>query len=95
MKHIFDWLREQIEENSAVEFVNDGACFNYIPKILAENIINEAEAKWESDCCEWKQYETKYGTRYQNCRATEQPIDIFGFKFCPYCGKPIKNSEVE
>jgi len=61
----------------------------------AIRIVAEAEAKWEQDCCEWKQYETKYGTRYQNCRATEAPVDTFAFKYCPYCGKPIKISEVE
>ena len=61
----------------------------------ALSILDEAEAKLEADCCEWKQYETKYGTRYQNCRATESPVDTFAFKFCPYCGKPIKIVEVE
>jgi hypothetical protein len=92
MKQIFDWLREQIVHTAEDVSPN-------MDKLLVmynvERLLNEAEAKWEADCCEWKQYETKYGTRYQNCRATEAPVDTFGFKFCPYCGNPIKISEVE
>ena len=92
MKQIFDWLREQIVYTAEDVSPN-------MDKLLVmynvERLLNEAEAKWKSDCCEWKQYETKYGTRYQNCRATESPVDTFAFKFCPYCGKPIKIVEVK
>lgn len=94
MKKIFDDIRKEIDIHS------DEACF--MPDdtmVVSENelkqLLEEAEAKWKADCCEWKQYEEKYGTRYQNCRATESPVDTFAFKFCPYCGKPIKISEVE
>ena len=62
-------------------------------RVLAELLADIDEA--EAECCEWKQYLKPYGIRYQNCRATESPVDIFAFKFCPYCGKPIKISEVE
>lgn len=94
MKKIFNDMRKEINLHS------DEACFipdnvEVITVQRLNRIMGEAESKWESDCCEWKQYETKYGTRYQNCRATEAPIDTFAFKFCPYCGKRIKISEVE
>ena len=96
MKQIFDWLRERIEGLSNAEAEYYYASSNdVIEREDTLDLINEAEAKWEADCCEWKQYETKYGTRYQNCRATEAPVDTFGFKFFPYCGKRIKISEVE
>ena len=94
MKNIFDDIRKEIDIHS------DEACFMpddtmVVSERELKQLLEEAEAKLEADCCEWKQYETKYGTRYQNCRATESPVDTFGFKFCPYCGKRIKISEVE
>lgn len=59
------------------------------------SILDEAETKWEEDCCEWKHRE-----HYVNCFCKCYGIMVehdwaIGFKFCPYCGKPIKISEVE
>ncbi len=67
-----------------------------VAEMLAE--IDEAEAKWEADCCEWTEL-IEYKQRvYANCRFTNDSLDAMSigyFKFCPYCGKRIKISEVE
>ena len=93
MKQIFDWLREQIGNRT------DG--FNSIAMIdvnRVHDIIDEAESKWEAECCEWTEL-IEYKQRvYANCRFTNDSLDAMSigyFKFCPYCGKPIKISEVE
>lgn len=94
MKQIFDWLREQIKEESANGFGTNGAFFSYLPTVRAEKVINEAEAKWESEVCEWK----PVGYRKEYVEAHEFWLDKMQaecFKLCPYCGKPIKISEVE
>lgn len=49
----------------------------------------------EADCCEWEHREN-----YVNCLCKCNGIMVehnwaIGFKFCPYCGKPIKIVEVE
>lgn len=76
MKQIFDWLREHLEETA-----NDVSPNTDKLVVLArvERLINEAEAKWEADCCEWEALGDYHKT----------------WKFCPYCGKPIKIVEVE
>lgn len=93
MKQIFDWLREQIKDASFRPF-NEVVVYEESVK----NIINEAEAKWESECCEWTEL-IEYKQRvYANCRFTNDSLDAMSigyFKFCPYCGKRIKISEVE
>ena len=92
MKQIFDWLREQIREaeyNHAL-YGTDFA----VNTEKAIDIIDEAEAKWEKDCCEWKKYESDIIFPYKtSCGHSEVFYDTF--KFCPYCGKRIKISEVE
>ena len=89
MKQIFDWMRKK--PLKAFE-VYDGSIGVYPCEI--NRLIDEAEAKWESECCEWEHRE-----HYVNCLCkcngimVEHDIAI-GFNFCPYCGKPIKISEV-
>ena len=83
MKEIFDWLREKIERDVRI---GRNSAF-----AIAEH-INEAETKWESDCCEWKKYKDKR-INYKNCKWRNEDIDEYSveqFEFCPYCGKKIK-----
>ena len=105
MKQIFDWLREQIENKSNYEPVDydycDMACSGeqgFIAREDALDAINEAEAKWEAEVkvCEWKQ-EKYLNFALSTCTTScGKRYDISeDFKFCPYCGKPIKISEVE
>lgn len=75
MKQIFDWLREQINEKAFPTHENYSAVWH--DDVM--NTINEAEAKWEAEVCEWE----ALGDYHKS------------WKFCPYCGKPIKISEVE
>ena len=59
MKQIFDLLREQIKE-SMVELIplavprTERSYGKELAFTRSLAIINEAEAKWEADCCEWK-----------------------------------------
>ena len=57
MKQIFDWLREQIKDASFRPF-NEVVVYEE----SVQNLINEAEAKWKSDCCIYtrKKYPTEY-----------------------------------
>ena len=88
MKQIFDWLREQSFGNVKL----NGNSFAEIYRI-----IDEAEAKWEKDCCEWRRLKG-----YDNCIG-EHNCEVFlierymlkQFNYCPFCGKRIKISEVE
>lgn len=95
MKQIFDWMREQLEELlREPSYRHNGDDFN-TGIVDAESILDEAEAKWEAECCKWKHRE-----HYVNCFCKCYGIMVehdwaIGFKFCPYCGKPIKISEVE
>ena len=111
MKQIFDWLREQIrsreitidfrikellKKDNAADFEKLSTKQMTLLEVLT--LINEAEAKWEADCCVWTEL-IEYKQRvYANCRFTNDSLDAMSigyFKFCPYCGKPIKISEVE
>ena len=94
MKQIFNWLREQMRKHIYTDFTETDS----IEFLTAISLIDEAEAKWETDCCEWTEL-IEYKQRvYANCRFTNDSLDAMSigyFKFCPYCGKPIKISEVE
>lgn len=90
MKQIFNDIRREIDIHS------DEACF--IPNdmmVISESWmlkkLDEAEAKWEADCCEHK-WNKEYGWYDTSCRHILKP---HGYNFCPYCGKPIKIIEVE
>ncbi len=109
MKQIFDWLREQIVYNkkeaedkyerwsgraSAIG-AHSGGKVCALDETL--ELLNEAEEKWEAEVCEWKRPKG-----YDNCMA-EHNCEVFfiehymvkQFNYCPFCGKPIKISEVE
>lgn len=92
MKQIFDWLREQMQkaEYNHTYYGTDFA----VNTERAIEIIDEAEAKWESDCCVVNHFngnrivvEVHSNQFYRRC--------VDEWNFCPYCGKPIKISEVE
>ena len=83
MKQIFDWLREQSFGNVKL----NGNSFAEIYRI-----IDEAEAKWEKDCCEWK--EISWNVYNAHERFCGDNI-LKEWTYCPYCGKRIKISEVE
>ena len=100
MKEIFDWLREQMlirksawEEDSVADKVS--AEKHIGTWNVALRILEKAEAKWKEDCCEWKPFTTHPTTSWKNCEFVEDITNTWRFKFCPYCGKPIKIVEVE
>jgi len=89
MKQIFDWLRVRIENKCNYEPVDydycDMACSGEQGFVAREDVldaINEAEAKWEAE--NTYRCNGNYNDNYKNA-----------LKVCPYCGKPIKISEVE
>lgn len=90
MKKIFDWLREQIYGEETPEYDNFDKGLNRGLQIALRK-VDEAEAKWEAECCEHK-WNKEYGWYDTSCRHILEP---HGYNFCPYCGKPIKISEVE
>lgn len=105
MKQIFDWLREQINKHKDYCEINENGSryasdsFGYESRVSAYNIvlniINEAETKWEKDCCEWE-HRQNYANCFCKCNGIMVEHDwAIGFKFCPYCGKRIKILEVE
>jgi hypothetical protein len=89
MKQIFDWLREQIGDKK-----ENCSSITMIDVNRVHNIIDEAEAKWEADCCE--QWYLKENATFMMIHGTSHLVDDAKYwKFCPYCGKPIKISGVE
>ena len=96
MKKIFDWLREQVNDGREFEHDERNECFNNALDYAIRR-VDEAEAKWEADCCEWKydkgsdisypHYATTCGNSVKNICS--------GHTYCGYCGKPIKIVEVE
>jgi hypothetical protein len=100
MKQIFDWLRGQINgkkiENSYSAYSFRDDCIRNNAYENALEMVDEAEAKWEADCCEWWFDRTE---KFWRCSCEEgqdyevDAPDDNGYKFCPYCGRKI--SEVE
>ena len=86
MKEIFDWLREAICEGSQ--------CINeryYTTVVHSLSCVNEAEAKWEAECCIrviGKPFTSSCGQKYDKWTYVGEP-------YCAKCGKLIKISEVE
>ena len=98
MKQIFDWLREQMRNKSHKAWDGDNKkeiMLLFLPDV--EEFINEAEAKWESECCEWKRgSENKdilFAPHEQVSAIYESCLPMY--PYCSVCGKPIKISEVE
>ena len=83
MKEIFDLMRERCVSGDARIGRSSLSAFL--------EIINEAEAKWKEDCCEWK---WGIGSAHVQCQGDRIIFDSRRlFTYCPYCGKKI--SEVE
>lgn len=99
MKQIFDWLREQMRERIKAYQTLD-TTETAVDVAIKETerfieYINEAESKWEAETCEWEHIE-HYVNCFCKCNGIMVEHDLaIGFKFCPYCGKRIKISEVE
>ena len=89
MKQIFDWMRKQ--PLKAFE-VYDGSIGVYPCEV--NRLIDEAEAKWEADCCEWKPSMDTVNIFEAHGKIMHDLL-LKDMKYCPYCGKPIKISEVE
>ena len=93
MKEIFDWLREQMEEISYEEEDYFSNSFLVIDSEDAIEKVNEAEAKWEAECCE--QWDLQKDATFVPIHSIFYLVDEAKYwKFCPHCGKPIKISEV-
>ena len=98
MKQIFDWLREQVLEEAIVDGELRSTEVVFLPLQDFVDLVDEAEAKWEKDCCEWKPTHLHNHARFSNCMVKFDELhrqDVECFNFCPYCGKRIKISEVE
>ena len=64
-----------------------------VAEMLAE--IEEAEAKWKADCCEWKAYGGKAFIESPHSRKMYDNSSLAQNVYCNTCGKPIKIVEVE
>lgn len=107
MKQIFEWLRKQMQNRIAYnescheEFKDSKMALIYeVQQNAWKNalaIVDEAEAKWEADCCTWKKNIYFFGGHdYSSGCGTRIPLNSLEYhKYCPFCGKPIKISEVE
>ena len=94
MKQIFDWMRKK--PLKAFE-VYDGSIGVYPCEV--NRLIDEAEAKakWEAEVCNYTKLHTN-SIVSGFVRLHEVPYmieEVNRWNFCPYCGKPIKISEVE
>lgn len=108
MKQIFDWLREQMHKTANINnSCPSEMCWTRTSKNCDKcdlqslkvreifEVINEAEAKWEADCCIWE-HRKHYANCLCKCNGIMVEHDLaIGFTTCPYCGKRIKISEVE
>ena len=94
MKQIFDWLREKIDKYSYDTENCGGRYIDIIEEKNAIDIINEAEAKWESECCEWRLCDEEENVYDTSCRNPHILIEGTpkenNYEYCPYCGKRIK-----
>ena len=99
MKQIFDWMREQFGKIIGEVHSPADTVWNNAVKMCIEK-VNEAEAKWEADCCEWKV--EKIPTKKGAIELLRDPHNQYAhwndtgeWVYCNCCGKPIKISEVE
>lgn len=93
MKEIFNDIRKKVSTSS------DEACFMpddmmVVSESQLKKILDEAETKWEEDCC--TQWDLKENATFMMVHGTSHLVDeVKYWKFCPYCGKSIKITEVE
>lgn len=94
MKQIFDWMHEHLEETAQDVSPNTD---KLVVLARVERLLNEAEAKWEAEVCEYKPRKAwKIGYCYKTGCGNERTSTVYSnVKYCEYCGKPIKISEVE
>ena len=90
MKQIFDWLREQIGDRK-----ENCSSITMIDVNRVHNIIDEAEAKWEADCCTWKKSEVYGYIKNPHTGRIFSNEPSMQNVYCNTCGKRIKISEVE
>lgn len=97
MKQIFDWMREQMRNMTYEADDWNGETYKAVDLDDAEEIINEAEAKWEADCCEYEYHVAPSKDIYflTSCKNRHNGMLIANRPYCPYCGKRIKIVEVE
>ena len=69
----------------------------YIPiKVMAEILAELDDEDVEAEVCEWQRYEKYYYILSPHDDGKGMFMEQLNSKpFCPYCGKPIKISEVE
>ena len=91
MRWVFDWLREQMEKVKCEVYSPADVVWNNSVKMCFRE-VNEAEAKWEKDCCEWECQDRISVLGHDKLMYTHT---VRSWTYCPYCGKPIKISEVE
>lgn len=102
MKQVFDDLRKQIEEKAVMransnKFYDNPQDGQYVDEVVLvesmDSIINEAEAKWEAEVCEWKYNESEdfweSSCDHLHIFMADGPVENM-HEFCPYCGKKIK-----
>ena len=88
MGKILDDLREQIAKKIDITAISEELWYmNYAYKTVLDMIDLAIE-----ETCEWKEISWNvYNAHERFCRDSI----LKEWKFCPYCGKPIKISEVE
>lgn len=106
MKKIFDGLREEMQkridrcEANDTPDIEEGRRMFILGKQggleKAVELLDEAEAKWEADCCEWKLEDAEANLYVTSCGKGKLVFEDMctptedDYKFCPYCGKKIK-----
>ena len=109
MKQIFNLIKTKVNKIADIQNCGEEDCYPWkkeecrgcanrrvsVKAVL--KIINEAEAKWEKDCCEWlKPKGSRCCTGCHNeCGIYIEHEKVKQFNLCPICGKRIKISEVE
>ena len=97
MKQVLDWLREQMRKHIYTDFTETDS----IEFETAISLVDEAEAKWESefvrckDCKHWEDVDTNWCTEHVKfCNIGTYAVGENGY--CVYGErKPIKISEVK
>jgi hypothetical protein len=102
MKQIFDLLKTKVHNIADIQNCGEEDCYPWEKKNCRGcvnrrvsvkavlKLINEAEAKWEADCCIrviGKPFTSSCGQKYDKWTYVGEP-------YCAKCGKPIKISEV-
>ena len=92
MEKVFDSLRKEIEENAA-----DVGGAKVIGLHQVRIIINKAESKQETKCCEWKPV-GDYGWLVispHDVKSVRNREDLEHRPYCEVCGNRVKVKECE